>query len=188
MFFRKIISSKCLLSNQLRFKSTVPPKLATTPNKFNAKSSAFNLTPILPEGLYYHPAPSSLNPEITPKAFLPESDMRKNSPLYYPEEKSQITENVKYMPIISKCGNPKKYELTAENIADIQKLRNEGATRKQIREKYNITDTFISLTTKSNKVVEEQKLLNKQFKKLSAKTLKAKKLKEIQKLQWERDA
>jgi hypothetical protein len=165
------------------------PKLATTPSKYNARSSAFNLKPALPDGLLFHPAPATLNPEITPKAFLPESDIRKASDLYYPGTDSFITKNLDFMPKISQSNIPKNYNLSEDDIKQLQEMRDSGATRKQMKEKFNITDSFISLVTKPNPqtINTQSKLLKAQSKKWSSKTLKARQIREIKKLQWERD-
>lgn len=165
------------------------PKLGTTPNKFNPKSSAFNLRPNLPDGLFYHPAPAAPNPEITPKAFLPKSDIRLKSEFYYPEEQNSIIDNIKYMPIISKSSNPKNYKFDSTIVEKIQSMRDQGISRKEIKESLNVTDNFISLVSKPNPETEknQKKLLIKAAKKWSSKTLKARKIKEIKKLQWERD-
>lgn len=165
------------------------PKLGTTPNKFNPKSSAFNLRPILPDGLFYHPAPAAPNPEITPKAFLPKSDIRATSDLYYPEEQLSITNNVKYMPVISKISTPKNYNFDSSIVEKLQSMRDQGKSRKEIKETLNVTDNFISLVTKPNPETQanQKKILAKSARKWSAKTLKAKKLKEEKKLHWERD-
>lgn len=172
----------------IRYNSSIA-KLATTPNKFNAKSSGFNLKPDLPNGLFFHPAPAGLNPEITPKAFLPESDARAKSDLYYPEQDTLISKNVSYMPIISKTATPKHYNLDSQVVGELQAMRDAGATRKQMKEKFNVTDNFISLTTRPNeKTLQRQsKLLKKAAKNWSAKTLKARKARETRKLEWERD-
>lgn len=189
---RVVVSSSKTLSN-IRFNSSSSsstiPKLGTTPNKFNAKSSAFNLRPDLPDGLFYHPAPAAPNPEITPKAFLPKSDIRVNSEFYYPEQDRLITENIKYMPIISKINIPKNYNFDSKIVEQIQSMRDEGKSRKQIKETLKVSDNFISLVSKPNPKTQEKqsKLLNKASKKWSAKTLKARKVKEARKLLWERD-
>lgn len=165
-------------------------KLASTPNKYNAKSSAFNLKPKLPNGLFFHPAPASLNPEITPKAFLPESDIRKTSPDYFPEHESLLSkENIEYMPSISKTALPKNYSLTPETVQQIQEMRDAGASRKQIKDRFNVTDHFISLTTTPNDrtVSQQSKLLKKTASKWSKKTTAARKARELRKLQWEYD-
>lgn len=165
------------------------PKLGTTPNRFNSKSSAFNLKPALPDGLFYHPAPAAPNPEITPKAFLPKSDIRLNSDLYYPEQDSFITENINHMPVLSQSKSPKNYNLDSSVVDQLQQMRNDGATRKQMKEKFNVSDNFISLVTKPNPttVANQKKILRKSVNKWSTKTLKARKIKEVKKLQWERD-
>ncbi|GAV28884.1 hypothetical protein PMKS-002362 [Pichia membranifaciens] len=156
MFQCRSVLFKCK-SISVRFNSSSSsssgiPKLGTTPNKFNPKSSAFNLRPELPEGLFFHPAPAAPNPEITPKAFLPKSDARAASDLYYPEQDSLVTAN-------------------------------------EIKEKFGVTDNFISLVTKPNPKTQQQqkKLLKRSARKWSDKTLKARTLKEVKKSQWERD-
>ncbi|TID14899.1 hypothetical protein CANINC_004570 [Pichia inconspicua] len=172
-----------------RFNSSIP-KLATTPNKYNARSSAFNLKPQLPNGLFFHPAPASLDPEITPKAFLPESDPRKDSPHYFKQHDSLLAkENIPFMPSVSKISQPKNYNLSPETVKQIQELRDAGVSRKEIKQKFNVTDNFISLTTTSNsKTISKQvKLLKKTASKWSNKTKAAKKAKELKKIQWEYD-
>lgn len=191
MFQCRAVLSKCKTTS-VRFNSSSSssiPKLGTTPNKFNSKSSAFNLRPNLPEGLFYHPAPAAPSPEITPKAFLPKSDARASSDLYYPEQEALVSANVAYMPVISKTSQPKNYKFDASIVEQLQALRDQGVSRKQIKEKFNVTDHFISLVTKPNPQTQQQqkKLLKKSARKWSAKTLKARTLKEVKKLQWERD-
>lgn len=172
----------------VRFNSSIP-KLATTPNKYNARSSAFNLKPVLPDGLFFHPAPASLNPAITPKAFLPKDDIRANSAEYYPEQKSYIATNFSHMPTITNKKYPKNYKLSPNDIQELQSMRDQGKTRKEMKQKFGVTDNFISLTTTTNPttVKNQAKLLKFQTKKWSNKTLTARKAREIRKLQWERD-
>ncbi|QPG76118.1 hypothetical protein FOA43_003504 [Brettanomyces nanus] len=167
----------------------LPEKLSAVPNKYNSKSSAFNLKPNMSDGLFYQPAPSPLDPKITPKAFLPDTDPRKVSDLYYPEEDRLIKDNVKYMPIIYKASRAKNYSMTKDDVIELQKMRDAGATRKQMKEKFKVSDFFISIATESNpeKIIREKKLLKKQVKRWSAKTSVARKLKEKQKLMWEAD-
>lgn len=169
-------------------KSTVPKKLATTPNKYNSKSSAFNLKPALPDGLFYHPSPSPMNPEITPKAFLPESDPRKTSDLYYPEEEQLIKDNIQYMPIIYQGATPKSYKLTKDDVAELQKMRDSGATRKQMKEKFPVTDHFINIATDANPetLAAERKQLKRVVKRWSSKKKHARVLREERKLALER--
>lgn len=193
MFQCRSVLFKCK-SISVRFNSSSSsssgiPKLGTTPNKFNPKSSAFNLRPELPEGLFFHPAPAAPNPEITPKAFLPKSDARAASDLYYPEQDSLVTANVAYMPVVSKASQPKNYKFDASIVEQLQTLRDQGVSRKQIREEFGVTDNFISLVTKPNAQTQQQqkKLLKRSARKWSAKTLKARRLKEVKKSHWERD-
>lgn len=171
-----------------RLNSSIP-KLATTPNKYNARSSAFNLKPALPDGLFFHPAPASLNPEITPKAFLPKEDVRSSAPEYYPEQKSYIGTNLPHMPTITNIKYPKNYKLSSNDIQELQSMRDQGFTRKEMKQKFHVTDNFISLTTKPNPstIKKQSKLLKFQSKKWSNKTLAARKARETRKLQWERD-
>ncbi|VEU24406.1 DEKNAAC105645 [Brettanomyces naardenensis] len=193
MFSTKL-SLRSVLRNTLgsiRQSSTqkFPRKLPNTPNRYNAKSSAFNLKPNMPDGLFYQPSPSPLDPEITPKAFLPQSDPRKVSDSYYPEEEQLIKKNVQYMPIIYKARTAKKYGLTKEQVGELQSMRERGATRKQMKEKFQVSDFFISIATERNPdtIAKEKKVLKKQVKRWSAKTRDARKLKEKKKLMWERD-
>ena len=172
----------------LRHSSSIP-KLATTPNKFNSRSSAFNLVPRLPDGLFFHPAPAGLNPEITPSAFLPETDARKTSEVYYPEQRSYITANLQHMPVITKIPTPKNYAHTSETVQQLQQMRDEGATRMQMKQKFNVTDHFISLTTTPNDstISKQSKKLKNTARRWSEKTKKARQARELRKLQWERD-
>lgn len=142
----------------------------------------------MPDGLYYQPAPSPMDPEITPKAFLPSSDPRKSSSLYYPEEETLIKSNIKYMPVIFEKKLAKKYGLTKENVLELQKMRDHGATRKQMKEKFHVSDFFISIATQRNPKIahKEEKTLKKVVKRWSRDTKEARILKEKQKLMWQR--
>ncbi|OWB55053.1 hypothetical protein B5S28_g917 [[Candida] boidinii] len=176
----------------IRNKSTKIEKLAVTPNKYNSKSSGFNIKPVLPNGLFYHPAPSAPTPLITPKTFLPNEDIRKTDDLYFNSEdyKSKIQDNLTNMPIISKFRNPKSYHMTKEQIEELQILRNEGKlSRKELCEKYKISDYFLSISTDSNPETiskEKLKILNNSSK-WNYKTKKARELKEKRKIMWEKD-
>ena len=178
---------RCLMSGKAG-SSKLPPKLPNVPNKYNSKSSAFNLKPNMPDGLYYQPAPSPMNPEITPKAFLPPEDPRKNSSLYYPEEQTLIKDNIKYMPPIFEKKQAKKYELTEADVLELQKMRDNGATRKQMKEKFHVSDFFINIATERNPKTakKEAKTLKKVVKRWSKDTKEARILKEKQKLMWQR--
>jgi len=178
---------RCYISGKAG-SSEFPPKLPNVPNKYNSKSSAFNLKPNMPDGLYYQPAPSPMDPEITPKAFLPSSDPRKSSSLYYPEEETLIKSNIKYMLVIFEKKLAKKYGLTKENVLELQKMRDHGATRKQMKEKFHVSDFFISIATQRNPKIahKEEKTLKKVVKRWSRDTKEARILKEKQKLMWQR--
>lgn len=175
----------------IRNKSTaskLPPKLAYVPNKYNSKSSAFNLKPAMDDGLFYQPAPSPMDPETTPRAFLPDSDPRKKSEVYYPEDDKMVKQNLKYMPIIYQSRQAKLYNMTKKDVLELQKMRDSGATRKQMKEKFKVSDFFISIATnpKPRKLVDESKALHKQSKRWSVKTRNARVLKEKKKQLWER--
>ncbi|ODV87124.1 hypothetical protein CANARDRAFT_5678 [[Candida] arabinofermentans NRRL YB-2248] len=181
-------SIQSLNLTSIRLNSTkIPPKLPITPNKYNAKSSGFNLKPILPNGLYYHPSPSSLNCEITPKGFLPDLDPRKSSPLYYPETYKQ--EIINYMPIISKARTPINYSMDAESISELQNLRSKGVSRRELREKFNVSDFFINISTKPSDLttIKENKKLKKASKRWSLGTRRAKEYKEKLHTLYEKD-
>ncbi|KAH3671703.1 hypothetical protein OGAPHI_000408 [Ogataea philodendri] len=175
---------------QVRFNSTsIPQKLTHVPNKYNAKSSAFNMKPQLPDGIFYHPAPSALDPEITPKAFLPDSDPRKNSVVYYPEESVRVGAHVKNMPIISKARTPKNYGLSPEQIEQIQEMRNKGIPRREIRHKFGVSDHFINICSSPNPetVAKYQHKVNKALKRWDERTKIAKLIKLKQEVTWKRD-
>lgn len=120
---------------------------------------------------------------------MPKSDARAASDLYYPEQDSLVTANVAYMPVVSKASQPKNYKFDASIVEQLQTLRDQGVSRKQIREEFGVTDNFISLVTKPNAQTQQQqkKLLKRSARKWSAKTLKARRLKEVKKSHWERD-
>ncbi|KAG7810841.1 hypothetical protein KL921_002469 [Ogataea angusta] len=174
----------------VRFKSSsIPPKLTHVPNKYNAKSSAFNIKPQLPDGLFYHPAPSALDPEVTPKAFLPDNDARKSSELYYPEEKTRISSNLDNMPVIFKASTPKSYKLSREEIQEIQEMRNRGVPRREIKAKFKVSDHFINISTTPNPdtVAKHQKKLEQAVRRWDSRTKNAKLIKLKQEVMWKRD-
>ncbi|KAI0464594.1 hypothetical protein LJB42_002213 [Komagataella kurtzmanii] len=129
----------------IRRQSTIG-NLTTTPNKYNSKSSAFNLKPNLPKGLYHHPAPAIPTPLQTPPVFLPEQDVRKNNNLYKLNF-SIPKENIDEMPLLNETRE-KKYHMSKEDIARMQQLRDQGYTRKQLKEEFGCSNLFISLSTK----------------------------------------
>lgn len=93
------------------------------------------------------------------------------------------------MPSIFKTSLPKNYNLSPETVKQIQEMRDAGVSRREIKQKFNVTDNFISLTTTANEktVSKQAKLLKKTASKWSNKTKSAKKAKELKKIQWEYD-
>ncbi|GMG33762.1 unnamed protein product [Ambrosiozyma monospora] len=166
----------------------LPKKLPVTPNKYNAKSSAFNLKPVLPEGLFYHPAPAAPTPKLTPKAFLPDSDPRKTSKLYFPEETTKIKENLQYMPVLSKAPTPHSYHMTAKDVEELQKLRDQGVSRSELKKKFKVSNHFISISTRPSQetLKKEKEQLDKVVKKWSKGTRAARELREKEKVNWYR--
>ncbi|CDK28197.1 unnamed protein product [Kuraishia capsulata CBS 1993] len=150
MMHRVQVTKQSVKSVQRRLNSTevMPPKLATTPNKYNSKSSAFNLKPNLPKGLHYHPAPSLRSPLVTPIPFLPDSDPRKSSAVY---RETLKVEAVEHMPVIHQLGQ-EKYHLSEDDIRQMQQLRNEGWTRKQLTEKFKCSSYFVGIATTKNEI------------------------------------
>lgn len=133
---------------QRRFKSTIP-RIAVTPNKFNPKASAFNAKVQFPEGLHLFPAQAAPSAVRTPNIFLPEEDPRRDNEIYNFEQ-SYIKENIGFMPIID-SGNKPSYHLTAEEIKEMRRLRfEEKYTRKQLKDKFQVSDYFIKISTKMN--------------------------------------
>lgn len=162
-------------------------KLGTTPNAFNAKSSAFNLRPDLPQGLFFHPAPASTTPELTPKAFLPPQDPRKASP-YYLQDIATMEKSFNNMPKVAQTPTPKNYNHDINVIEKIQNMRDNGIPRREIKATFNVTDHFINMTTNANPETVElaRKRLSRTASNWSDKTKKAKIARQIRNLEWER--
>lgn len=162
-------------------------KLGTTPNSFNNKSSAFNLRPDLPQGLFYHPAPATTTPLLTPKIFLPSNDKRKNSSLYL-QNLSYLENNSTNMPKIYQSSNPKNYLHDNKIIEKIQNMRDNGIPRREIKATFNVSDHFINITTKANsKTIElAKKRLSKTASNWSIKRKNAKIARQLRNIEWER--
>lgn len=106
------------------------PKLAATPNRYNAVHSAWNLKQALPDGLFHHPAPAAPLPLYeTPNAFLPDSDPRKNLP--HMLARYEVTPEAKAtMPLVLRETAPARGPvLTQAEAVEVARLRREEPAR-----------------------------------------------------------
>ncbi|ODV94560.1 hypothetical protein PACTADRAFT_50438 [Pachysolen tannophilus NRRL Y-2460] len=187
---RAISFGKSCLTMQKRFQSSSAIKeLLVTPNRYNQKNSVSNLKPNLPKsGIFFHPTPSAPTPRQTPNAFLPPTDPRKDNELYTRTTANTIP--LEYMPLLNDSSKTtKNYHLTKTDITEMQKLRNEGWTRKQLKEKFKCSNLFISLATDKNaKVAQREEERLEQVKSKWSEDTKIAKLNKEKKLKkWLRD-
>lgn len=159
-------------------------QLAATVNKFNAKSSGFNLRPILPTGIFKHPAPASTSPMLTPKSFLPKSDQRLTSENYTP---NGIIDSIGVSPLsIFKSPTPKSYALSKDDVFEIQRLRNEGVPRSKIANQFKISNHFIGVITNKNQETfkSHNESVKKSFSKWNNNKIQAANLKAKRESKW----
>lgn len=114
------------------------------PTSYHPVRSANKTKIQLPEGVVYNPPSSAPTPYQTPAAFLPENDARKTAVW------NTIQHNTETMPPLTKPAE-KQYNLSPEEIAEIQRLRLEDPdvwTRKALAKKFNCSPFFISIVSK----------------------------------------
>lgn len=122
------------------------------PTKYHPTRSANNSNIQLPAGVVHNPPSAAPSPFQTPSAFLPENDPRRQ--IIWNQSQKDIQEgrvNIENMPALSSESNKKQYHLTAEDIAEIQRLRLEDPekwTRKALAAKYQCSPFFISMVSK----------------------------------------
>lgn len=130
----------------IRSYSSKVPTLTKVPNKFNAARSAFNLRPVLPQGLVHNPPASVPNSKNTPRAFLPTSDPRYN----LISHRTYTAEEVQEMPVVYGSKAEKSYEVTPEIVKQIQDLRDSNPsewTVNKLAKKFNTSPEFVKVTT-----------------------------------------
>lgn len=137
----RFASNKAKPTNKHR--ASIPTRF---PTEFNPVRSASNPRIKLPKGLSFNPAPSAPSPYYTPSAFLPDSDKRQ---VKYESKKYDVDN----MPSITEPDS-KKYNLTTDEITEMQKLRSEDPVkwnRKALAEKFGCSQFFVSMATKAPK-------------------------------------
>lgn len=122
-------------------KKDVPTPFPTT---FHPVRSANKTKIQLPQGVVYNPPSSAPTPYLTPSAFLPATDARKNAVW------NQLKHDTQAMPALVEPAQ-KNYNLSAQDIAEIQNLRlqdPEKWNRKALAQKFNCSPFFISIVSK----------------------------------------
>lgn len=121
------------------------------PTKYHPTRSANNSDIQLPAGVVHNPPSSAPSPFQTPSAFLPANDPRRQ--IVWNQAQKDVQEgrrDIANMPALS-VEKEKQYHLTAEDIAEIQKLRLEDPskwTRKALAAKFQCSPFFISMVSK----------------------------------------
>jgi hypothetical protein len=126
-------------------KPTVP-FVGQPKNKFNAARSTFNMRPQLPQGLIHNPPAAAPSPKNTPRAFLPPLDPR----LALAPHKRYTAEEVLHMPVVYASKATKSYEITPDQVAQMQALRSAAPaewTVNKLAAKFGVTPDFVKVTT-----------------------------------------
>lgn len=138
------ITRKSIPTKQFARSLASVPKYKQLPNVYNKKSSSYKPKFKQPKGLIYHPPPSApSSTSETPNLFLPNEDPRKGLNL------GGESIDIQNAPSLS-SPSPKKYHLTPEDVAEIQRLRSTDPytnTRNFLAEKFNVSPFTISLVS-----------------------------------------
>lgn len=126
-------------------------------NKFNAKTSAFNLKPNPTQGLVHNPAASAPSLKKTPRPFLPASDPRLTAladtfKVYTPEE-------LQDMPLIMGYKAEREYTVDKDTALKIVKLRTEDPdtwTIRKLAQEFGVDRRFVNVVTGSNTKRQEK--------------------------------
>ncbi|MCJ1325553.1 hypothetical protein MMC10_002216 [Thelotrema lepadinum] len=96
----------------------------------------------------FNPPPTAPTPYQTPPLFLPPNDNRRSTLAEAYEYSNPYASGSRPLPPLVEEPRQKTYNVTAEQIAEIRKLRSSDPftwTRKKLAEKYGCTEFFISL-------------------------------------------
>ncbi|ODV79161.1 uncharacterized protein CANTADRAFT_26190 [Suhomyces tanzawaensis NRRL Y-17324] len=136
-------------------------------NQYNQARSAFNIKPKKTQGLVHNPPAAISKPSMkTPKAFLPESDPRRNLPNANEFTKEQL-ENYPVINRYEAQGN-RSYEVTPEIVEKIVALRSQDPkvwTISKLSKEFNIDQRKVNVFTGmlKEKVNQEEGLNERQL-------------------------
>ncbi|GME85984.1 unnamed protein product [Ambrosiozyma monospora] len=92
------------------------------------------------------------------------------------------------MPVLSQAPTPKSYHMTKKDVEQLQKLRDQGVSRSELKKKFKVSNHFISIATRpcEETTRREKEQLEKVVKKWSKGTRAARELREKEKVNWYR--
>lgn len=142
-----------MIRNIVRRNSTRTIPYETQPrNRYNQKSSGFNLKPVPTQGLVHNPPASAPLVWNTPKTFLPAHDPRHKLPnLKY---RTYSSEELQDMPLIYGISNSRNYDVTPEIVKRIVELRAEDPNRwtiAKLAREFSINQNVVNVVTGVNK-------------------------------------
>lgn len=147
-----------MIRNFVRRNSTRTVPYETQPrNRYNQKSSSFNLKPVPTQGIVHNPPASAPLVWNTPKSFLPANDPRHKLPsLKY---RTYSSEQLQDMPLIYGISNSRNYDVTPDIVKKLVDLRaadpNRWTIAKLARE-FSINQNVVNVVTGVNEDRQEK--------------------------------